>query len=262
STGAGKLGGGSLQVQIEELARTVPAATDTGKPSANSSAANAGAAAAPGRKEEPSGILALISQLFALHQRVRVLDDSLTLTDGLVQSATSLRAPIVAQVRDLVEKGNQISAEPDSTDTTVLAQERQNLDALTAQYKQASASLMPLGRQAILLEIYRRNTTNWRGSVNSEYQSAIKGLLLRLGGLGIILGVVLAISELWRRATFRYITDARRRNQFMVLRRIVLWSLIAMIVAIAFASELGAITTFAGLLTAGIAVALQNVILS
>ena len=36
----------------------------------------------------------------------------------------------------------------------------------------------------------------------------------------------------------------------------------AIIVAVAFASELGTITTFAGLMTAGIAVALQNVILS
>ncbi len=74
--------------------------------------------------------------------------------------------------------------------------------------------------------------------------------------------MVMGISELWRRATFRYITDARRRYQFLLIRRIVLWCLIAIIIATSFASELGAITTFAGLLTAGIAVALQNVILS
>ena len=85
---------------------------------------------------------------------------------------------------------------------------------------------------------------------------------MRLGALGLILGVVLGVSELWKRATFRYITDTRRRYQFLLIRRIVLWSLIAIIVATAFASELGAITTFAGLMTAGIAVALQNVILS
>src|SRR5262249_9337898 len=109
STGAGKLGGGSLQTQIEELARTVPAATDAGKPSANAGVANAPAAATPERKEEPSGILALISQLFTLHHRVSVLDDSLKHTDSLVQSAKTLRAPIIAQVRDLVQKGNQIS---------------------------------------------------------------------------------------------------------------------------------------------------------
>ena len=264
STGGGKLGGGSLEAQIEELAQTVPAAGVSGKNQQNPSQTTAGnaAAAAPARKDEPSGILALISQLFTLHGRVKVLDDSLKATDNLARAAQTVRAPVVAQIRDLVQKGDQIAAQPDSTDPAVLAQQRQSLDALTAQYKQLSAALMPLSRQSILLNIYRHNTDSWRSSVRSEYQSALKGLLLRLAGLGIVLGIVLGISELWRRATFRYITDARRRNQFMVLRRILLWSLIAMIVAVAFASELAAITTFAGLLTAGIAVALQNVILS
>jgi small-conductance mechanosensitive channel len=74
--------------------------------------------------------------------------------------------------------------------------------------------------------------------------------------------VVYGISELWRRAIYRYVTDVRRRYQFLLIRRIVLWFVIAIIIAAAFASELGAVTTFAGLMTAGIAVALQNVILS
>ena len=48
----------------------------------------------------------------------------------------------------------------------------------------------------------------------------------------------------------------------MLLRRLVMWFLIAIVIAFAFASELGSLATFAGLMTAGIAVALQNVILS
>jgi len=144
----------------------------------------------------------------------------------------------------------------------VLAQQKKDLDALTAQYKQVSATVLPLGRQSILLEMYKHDVSNWRNAVKSRYQAGLKGLLVRLAGLGVILGVVFAISELWRKATFRYITDSHRRYQFLALRRFVVWSLVAIIIAIAFASELGAITTFAGFLTAGIAVALQNVILS
>jgi small-conductance mechanosensitive channel len=41
-----------------------------------------------------------------------------------------------------------------------------------------------------------------------------------------------------------------------------MWFLIALIIAFAFASKLGSIVTFAGLITAGVVVALQNVILS
>jgi small-conductance mechanosensitive channel len=80
--------------------------------------------------------------------------------------------------------------------------------------------------------------------------------------LGIILGLIWTVSEVWKRATFRYVHDIRRRYQFLLLRRIVVWIVIAIVVAAAFATELGTLATFAGLMTAGIAVALQNVILS
>jgi hypothetical protein len=168
----------------------------------------------------------------------------------------------VAKVRELTKKGDDVAGQPDSQDPKVLAQQKKDLDALTAQFKQVSASLLPLGKQAILLDIYKRTTTNWRSAVDSQYKAELKGLLLRLAVLALVLGVVLGVSEVWKRATFRYIPDVRRRYQFLLIRRIVLWCLVAIIIATAFASELGAITTFAGLMTAGIAVALQNVILS
>jgi small-conductance mechanosensitive channel len=267
TTTSSGVGSGNLPSQVEELARTVPAASASGKdvaetnPTAGNSASPT-AVASRERKEAPTGILSLATDLFSLRRKIHALDDNLRQTDALAQSAGNLRAPLVAKVRELTQKGDDVAGQPDSQDPKVLAQQRKDLDSLTAQFKQVSASLLPLGKQAILLDVYKRGTTNWRNAVESQYQAELKGLLLRLGALGLILGVVLGVSELWRRATFRYITDTRRRYQFLLIRRIVLWSLIAIIVATAFASELGAITTFAGLMTAGIAVALQNVILS
>ena len=263
----GKSGGvnsGNLVSHVEELARTVPGASAGSKDQAdaNTKSANAAAVASRERKEVPNGLFALATDLFSLRRKVRALDDNLHKTDLLSQTAANLRAPLIAEIKELTQKGDEVTGEPDSQDPTVLAQQRKDLDALTAEYKQLSASLLPLGKQNILLDVYRRSTKNWRDAVDSEYQAELKGMLLRLGGLAFILGVVFGISELWRRATFRYITDVRRRYQFLLIRRIVLWFLIAIIVATSFASELGAITTFAGLLTAGIAVALQNVILS
>ncbi|MGZ4900674.1 MAG: mechanosensitive ion channel domain-containing protein [Candidatus Angelobacter sp.] len=266
-TASSGLGSGSLLSQVEELARTVPAASADGKDQAGSnSAANnstsAAVVASRERKEAPAGILALATDLFSLRRKLRSLEDNLRQTEALSQSSKNLRAPLVAKVRELTQKGDDVAGQPDSQDPTVLAQQKKDLDALTAQFKQVSASLLPLGKQSILLDIYKRTTTNWRNAVESQYQAELKGLLLRLSVLALILGVVLGVSELWKRATFRYVPDARRRHQFLLVRRIVLWSLTAIIVATAFASELGAVTTFAGLMTAGIAVALQNVILS
>ena len=48
----------------------------------------------------------------------------------------------------------------------------------------------------------------------------------------------------------------------MLVRRIAFWSLVIIIVGFAFASELGSIVTFAGLITAGLAVAMQSVLVS
>ena len=67
---------------------------------------------------------------------------------------------------------------------------------------------------------------------------------------------------IWRRAIFRYIQEPRRRNQFLLLRRIVVMAAIVLILILALSTDIGSLATFAGFLSAGIAIALQNVILS
>ncbi|HXO39064.1 MAG TPA: mechanosensitive ion channel family protein [Candidatus Acidoferrum sp.] len=266
-TASSGLGSGSLLSQVEELARTIPVASaenrdQGGSNSAANNSTSPAVVASRERKEAPTGILALATDLFSLRRKLRALEDNLNQTEALSQSSKNLRAPLVAKVRELTQKGDDVAGQPDSQDPKVLAQQKKDLDALTAQFKQVSASLLPLGKQSILLDIYKRTTTNWHNAVQSLYRAELKGLLLRLAVLALVLGVVLGVSEVWKRATFRYVPDLRRRYQFLLIRRIVLWCLTAIIIAIAFASELGAVTTFAGLMTAGIAVALQNVILS
>ena len=86
----------------------------------------------------------------------------------------------------------------------------------------------------------------------------------RLITFAIILNVIdfWTLAAIWRRLIFRYVPDIRRRYQFLLLRRITLWIVIGIIIAISFSSQLGELATFAGLITAGVALALQNVILS
>jgi len=58
------------------------------------------------------------------------------------------------------------------------------------------------------------------------------------------------------------VVDPRRQNQILLVRRIVVAALIVTVLAIALIAEVGALATYAGLVTAGLAVALQNIILS
>lgn len=263
--GAG-LGGGTLQSQINELARTVPVAATVEQTSgaANTKQPNENVEVATTAKlnTTPNGIIDLISSLINLNRKSDALENADKLTDQLNQSLKSMRAPMLSEIKQLAAQGDQIAAEPDSTDPKVLTQQKQDLDAMTTKFRQASASMIPLGKQSILLDVYRRNLANWRESVTGEYHAQLKSLILRLVILGIVLAVIATVSEIWKRATFRYVQDIRRRYQFLLLRRIVVWIVIAIVIAAAFAAELGTLATFAGLLTAGVAVALQNVILS
>ncbi len=260
--GAGGASAGSLLAQVEELARSVPAA-NAKSPATEAVASRTTPVTVPAAASaEPSGIFGLISQIFASRRKMQSLSDAIKSTDSLGQASKAMRAPLVAEMKDLIREGDALTNEPDSQDPAVLAQQKKQLDSLTAAFKKLSAGVLPLAKQSILLDLYQHNLANWRGAVTAEYTAQLKSLLWRLGGLAAILGIVFFLAELWRRATFRYIHDVRRRYQFLLLRRIVLWFLIVVIITVTFASELGSLATFAGLLTAGVAVALQNVILS
>ena len=265
---ANEAGAGSLRSQIEALRRGIPAAATSTKPAASGQSAppEQSSSSLPAvygsRKAEPSGILGLITDLISLARKMYTLDETIRLTDALAQSSKSIRAPLGRDLRQMAKRGDELAGQPESSDPAVLAQQKKDVDAVTLQFKQRAAVVLPLGKQGILLDLYKRSLTNWRGAVKNEYNTELRSLLVRLAILGLILAAVFGLSELWRKAIFRYVQDVRRRYQFLLLRRIVMWCVAATMIAFAFASELGALATFAGLMVAGIVVALQSVILS
>ncbi len=262
STNSNGLGTGTLQSQIDELARTVPVAMTTTEKISNREAPSQAQQGPAVSRPQPSGILALITDLISLQRKKDTIEQSITDTKALAETAKAMRTPLVAEMRSLLSQGDQVTAAADNAGTAVLSQQKKQLDSLTAQFKHNSAATLPLGKQSVLLDIYKRSLANWQGSVADRHRAELKSLIIRLVILGIVIGFVFAISEIWRKATFRYIQDPHRRYQFLLLRRIIVWIVIAIVVAFAFATELGTLATFAGLLTAGVAVALQNVILS
>jgi len=265
SSGNGnKLG---FRAQIEELARSVPPAL-SGSSNPNQAQAqptaqtSAPAVTAVPAKAQPGGIWGLASDLIRLSGKIHSIDDQLSATDDLKKSADDLRTPIVNQLRDLIRQGDQLFAAADTSDPSQLAQETQQLDALQTQFRQVTTTLLPLSKVGVLLNIYSTTLRNWKESVRDEEHDELRQLLLRLSVLAILIVLVFALGEIWRRASFRYVHDTRRRYQFLLLRRIVIWTAVVIIVVLTFASQLGSAVTFAGLITAGIAVAMQNVITS
>ena len=122
--------------------------------------------------------------------------------------------------------------------------------------------MTPLNKAGVLLDQYRRNLSNWREATNKQYREALEALGLRVLLFAALLAAVFRLAHLWRRAAYRYVHEARRRSRLLLLQRIVLWSLVVAIVASTFVTELGSLATFAGLITAGLAVAMQSVLVS
>ncbi len=267
ASGAGGNGAGAsgLRAQIEELARSVPpnlSNPSTATSSQNESDQDSAKISPIANREPPSGIWGLSADLFRLDHKQRVLKQDLAATDALIQSSKELRAPLVTKLKGMIAAGDQLAKEADTSTQAGLDQERQQLDKLTADFRSAAAAILPLSKQGIVLDLYERSLTNWKDSTHAEFKAEMRNLLARLGVLLVVIFTVFILGEVWRRTIFRYVHDVRRRYQFLLLRRIVLWFVIALIIAFTFATQLGSVVTFAGLITAGVAVALQNVIVS
>jgi small-conductance mechanosensitive channel len=260
-SGAGANGRGDLLAQIDQLQRSVPELeTEAAKPAGGATpAARDQTAAQPPR---PTGILSLVEDLFALRRKVNILNQVMRSTDALAESSQALRQPIVENLRAIVKRGDELAKQADTSNPAQLAEVKRQLDSLNASFQQVSAGFLPLAKKTVLFEQHKANLERWRSTIRSQNAADLRSLILRLVGFGVIIGAVVVVSNLWRKATFRYVRDAHRRYQFLLVRRIVMWCAIGITVAFALATEIGSLATFAGLITAGIAVSLQNVILA
>ena len=271
---AGGSSAGALKAQIDAMAVSIPSATASAAGASAIQAAatpGTGAASAASSPLAPAnvtstvgrfGLWDLASNVFRMSEKRGTIESIDRRTAALQSTLAQIREPLIGQIKALSARGDALGSAADTADSTTLNGVHDQLDALAEQFKQASALLIPLSREGILLSQYRRNLGNWRDAIKTQYSQALKTLGIRAGVLLVILTLLFGAAEVWRKTVLRYIQDSRRRYQLLLLRRIALWSLVVVVVGFAFASELGSIVTFAGLITAGIAVAMQSVLVS
>lgn len=246
---------GGLTTTIDALERSLPA--NGFKASQKSTTATA--------NQRSAGALAIwtaASRSIRLSGQLRTINGNMQRTDNLLANIRQLRTPLRSELESLVQQGNTIASQPISEDPAVIAQQKKNLDAVTARFKLNAAAVLPLSKQEIVLDVYRKNLDTWYDTTKREYSDSLKSLAIRAGILAVAIAVVFVVFELWRKAILRYVPDYRRRYQFMLLRRIVLWFVVALVILLGFINQFGSFATYAGLMTAGVAVALQNVILA
>jgi small-conductance mechanosensitive channel len=251
---------GGLEGSINKLAMSIPEALGS-----SASAQKAGAAAANAKPNlaNSGGLISEVITLYDYWSATREIDSLEKETDYTRDVAERLHAPLQQALRAAIQESQTLSNQPAAvTDTQQIEAERKQYQQLTQRFKQLADASLPLSQEVIVLNDSKTNFDEWRNSITGEYRPKLRSVLLRVLWILGALAVILFLSEIWRRITFRYISEPRRRRQFLVMRRIVIGFLFVVVLILGFVSEFSSLATFAGFITAGIAVGLQAVLLS
>lgn len=251
----------ALKAQIDAIAATVPAAAPAAAAANPASPAPANAAGTS-MAATRYGIWDLATEVLHQHTKlgtIRAIDER---TAALADTFHKISAAPLAQLQAYSARSNGLASQADHAGSGALKDLRNQFDTLAWLFKQTSEVLLPLGKEQVLLQQYRHNLTNWRESVEKQYYEAWTALGVRLGIVAGILLVVFALGEVWRGAVLRYAHDMHRRYQLLLVRTIVVWTVALAVICLSFVTQLSSFATFAGLLTAGLAVAMQSVLVS
>jgi small-conductance mechanosensitive channel len=261
----GTSGTGGLEGSINELQHSVPELTAGSKTEVKPPST----VAMPASTGLIGEVVQLYEQLNSMHQISLMMAETAHVKDV----ASKLRSPLQATLRATIQQGQQLASQNSNAPPAAQAQpaqpnqgqpdqERRQFDVLTTRFKQIAAAAVPLREETILLDQSNANYLEWRQSVAHESNRILRNIVLRVLGIALAIGVILLLSEIWRRITFRYIQDVRRRRQFLLLRRIVIGFCMGIVLILGFVSEFSSLATFAGFITAGLAVGLQTILLS
>lgn len=269
-------GGTGLAADVDRLQRSVPELNSKNKTSfpelTNIESAMS------------SGVVSQAEAMFDLLEARHSLTLLLQQNDHLHQQALDLRTPLATILRGLVQEGNQLSnqagqAPPPPSKSAGKPQPQPStspqppnapppqtpqaeLESIATRFKAMAAASVPLSEEVLLLEQSHANLSAWQTSVDREYDGILHALLLRILVIAIALGVIIGGGNIWTRATNKYVRDMRRRRQLLIVRRVVVGFLSVIVLLFGFVTQFNSLATFAGFITAGIAVGLQTILLS
>ena len=159
-----------------------------------------------------------------------------------------------------MQSANLASSDLQRSDIEDLRQQQVRLDHLSPEVTALAPAIVALDKQKILFGIYMSDLASWRTVVVSQYNAAWKNLIIQLVAIGGVVVLLVLLTAAPRRATVRYVHEPTSRHPdcradsamgVHILRH---GSYLYI--------QLGIVGDMPGTITAGLAVALQNVILA
>jgi Mechanosensitive ion channel len=248
---------GNLASTIDNLAQSMPELSISAPPSAQLPHPDPNARMTDGRED---GIFKMLSEISAQKRKLRVIDEKIILTQNMALRLKSLRTPMAGFITRVLQSA--ATNDLQTGELSLLHEQKSRLDALTANVKELSPVLLALDKQKDLLAVYESHLLVWRIAVAGEYRKAWKELTVHLLVMASIMAVLIGIGEFARRLALRRVHDPNRRQIVGMVHRLVTLVAITAVALFGVNSEFRSLATYLGLLTAGVAVALQNVILA
>jgi len=253
---------GSITDQVNALSRTIDEPADN--PQAPKEVVAVKSAPAKDKDDsvqDSDGMFSLASAMFSYSRKKTEIDNLIKQTKELAATNKNLSASIRKELKTALSDGNALSAEK-KNDKQSLAEYRKSIDALMLRYKQLSAAIIPIGEMNVLIEKTAGNLDEWNKLIGDDWNRIFQRLVLRLIILSVAIAIPLIFSVLAHRAINRYVKDSKRKKQLNIVRRTILIAVLAFVILANFITEFGSLATFAGFITAGLAVALQTVLVS
>jgi Mechanosensitive ion channel len=248
----------TLDLSIDDLAQSIPELRSPATPLSKLPVQDADSRTSNSWRE--TGLLGLGSEVSALSRKLRVVDEKIRLTDNFLLSVKDIRTPMSGFITRALQRA--ATGNLQTSDLSLLREQKSHLDALTLELKTFSPAIVALDKQKALLEEYQSHLLPWRTAVATQYRQAGKKLAIRLLIIALIVGLLFGMGEISRRLALGRIQDPNRRRVISMVHRLLTLFAVAVVALFSVASDLSSLATYFGLLTAGIAVALQNVILA
>jgi hypothetical protein len=207
------------------------------------------------------GTWGTLQRLLALQRsraNLRNLDNA---TNDLIRRLDDEAKASRARVRPLLARLQALAKDPTDSGKSLADSQREFRDLLERR-KLLVAVALPLRDQAALARRFADDLKGWNEIIDRQSLQALQGLAVDLLGLLIALAIIFICGVLWRVAVTRYVTDTARRRMLLTARSIVLTTAVVLVLIFHFTSEMAALVTALGFAAAGIAFALQNVILA
>ena len=217
-------------------------------------------AAPPARAEPIVGTWPLVHQLFALTQTRATLSKLGDTTADRARAVAADVSLVQSEMHPLFKHLHELAKNPGAGGD--LAAGQQEFHDGLERGKRLAAAMVPARQQAALLNRFGADLAEWRRAVDGQVDQVLRGLALELLHVGIAVVAILIGALLWRVAVMRYVADAYRRHLLLSARNVTVAIAIVLVIVFHFTSELATLVTALGFAAAGIAFALQTVIVA